>query len=347
MSSATVRSPLTVDHPGSASAPLLAVDQLCVNVPTERGPLRLVEQFDLTLAAGDRVALVGESGSGKTVTARAIMRLNHRLHVTGSIRLDGVDLLKLGEKEMTRIRGSRIGMVFQDPMDALNPLQTVGDQVAEPLILRGTSRKEALARAQAMLEELGVARAAERMKAYPHEFSGGMRQRVVLAMALIGEPDVLIADEPTTALDVRVQRQVLNLLDEVQQRRKFAVLLITHDLAVVAGFADRVVVMYAGRKVEEHPTERLFAAPAHPYASALLQALPRIDRPPVRLEPIPGAPPSPASRPPGCAFHPRCPQAVDLCREDVPPLLPTADGGMVACHLADTIPAESPLPEAR
>ncbi|MGE3912295.1 MAG: ABC transporter ATP-binding protein [Chloroflexota bacterium] len=314
--------------------PLLEVDRLCIDVPTSSGHLRLVDSFDLSMAAGDRVALVGESGSGKTVTARAIMRLNHKLRVTGSVRLAGTELLSLSEREMTRIRGSRIGMVFQDPMDALNPLQTIGDQVAEPLRLRGTPRKEALERARAMLEELGVARAAERMKAYPHEFSGGMRQRVVLAMALIGEPDVLIADEPTTALDVRVQKQVLALLDEVQQRRKLAVLLITHDLAVVAGFADRVVVMYAGRKVEEHPTEQLFTAPAHPYAAALLQALPRIDRPTARLEPIPGAPPSPSARPPGCAFHPRCPAAIDICRQDVPLLLPTSDDGLVACHVA-------------
>jgi len=317
-----------------ATRTLLEVDQLSVDVPTDAGPLRLVDRFDLSLAAGDRVALVGESGSGKTVTARAIMRLNHKLLVSGSVRLDGTEILKLSEHDMSRIRGSRIGMVFQDPMDALNPLQTIGDQVAEPLRLRGTPRKEALERARLMLEELGVARASERLKAYPHEFSGGMRQRVVLAMALIGEPDVLIADEPTTALDVRVQKQVLALLDEVQQRRGLAVLLITHDLAVVAGFADRVVVMYAGRKVEEHPTERLFTAPAHPYASALLRALPRIDRPTTRLEPIPGSPPSPAARPPGCAFHPRCAVAIEVCRQEVPALLPTVDDGAVACHVA-------------
>jgi oligopeptide/dipeptide ABC transporter ATP-binding protein len=218
-------------------------------------------------------------------------------------------------------------------MDALNPLQTIGDQITEPLLLRGVSRKQARQRACAMLEELGVARASERMRAYPHEFSGGMRQRVVLAMALIGEPDVLIADEPTTALDVLVQKQVLMLLEEVYRRRKLAVLLITHDLAVVAGFAERVVVMYAGRKVEERSTVSLFTAPAHPYTSALLQALPRVDRPPARLEPIPGFPPSPAARPSGCAFHPRCPVAIGICTEEVPALRRVGHDGAAACHL--------------
>jgi oligopeptide/dipeptide ABC transporter ATP-binding protein len=184
-----------------------------------------------------------------------------------------------------------------------------------------------------LLEEFGVANAAERMRAYPHEFSGGMRQRVGLAMALIGDPDILIADEPTTALDVRVQKQVLALLDEVTRRRGLAVLLITHDLAVVAGFAARVVVMYAGRKVEERPTAALFETPAHPYTSALLKALPRVDRVTHRLDPIPGFPPTPATRPTGCAFHPRCPLALDLCSREVPALASVHDGGSAACHL--------------
>jgi oligopeptide/dipeptide ABC transporter ATP-binding protein len=317
---------------------LLDVRQLCIDVPTNSGRLRLVDDFELTLEPGDRVALVGESGSGKSVTARAIMRLDAHFALSGSVRLDGTELLDLKERDMVRVRGSRIGMVFQDPMDALNPLQTIGEQVAEPLRIRGVPRTEAIDRARLMLDELGVVRAGERMHSYPHEFSGGMRQRVVLAMALIAEPDVLIADEPTTALDVRVQKQVLDLLEEVaERRRKLAVLLITHDLAVVAGFAKRVVVMYAGRKVEECSTTQLFEQPSHPYTAALLRALPRIDRPIDRLEPIAGFPPSPATRPGGCAFHPRCALAVELCSRERPELRTIRDDATVACHLAQSV----------
>jgi len=317
---------------------LLEVRRLCVDVATRAGQLRLVDDFELSLEPGDRVALVGESGSGKTVTARALMRLDPHFALSGSVRLGGTELLALKEREMVRVRGSRIGMVFQDPMDALNPLQTIGEQVSEPLRIRGVPRKEALDRARMMLDELGVVRAGERMQAYPHEFSGGMRQRVVLAMALIAEPDVLIADEPTTALDVRVQKQVLDLLEEVaERRRKLSVLLITHDLAVVAGFAQRVVVMYAGRKVEECSTMQLFEHPSHPYTAALLRALPRIDRPVDRLEPIAGFPPSPATRPAGCAFHPRCRLAIELCARERPILRPCSESGEVACHLAQPV----------
>jgi oligopeptide/dipeptide ABC transporter ATP-binding protein len=322
------------------TTPLLEVRNLCVDVSTARGPLRLVESFDLSLFAGDRVALVGESGSGKTVTARAIMRLDPSVRVSGSVRLAGSELLSLNERAMARVRGRSIGMVFQDPMEALNPLQTIGEQVAEPLQIRGVRRRDAWEQARLLLEELGVPHAAERMRAYPHEFSGGMCQRVGLAMALIGDPDVLIADEPTTALDVRVQKQVLALLDEVTRRRRVAVLLITHDLAVVAGFAARVVVMYAGRKVEERPTRALFESPAHPYTAALLKALPRVDRFTHRLDPIPGFPPTPLTRPTGCAFHPRCPLALDVCSHETPVLAHLSGGGSVACHLA---PAEHEL----
>ena len=316
--------------------PLLEVRGLCVDASTASGPLRLVDGFDLSLFAGDRVALVGESGSGKTVTARAIMRLDPSVRLSGSVRLHGSELLSLGERAMSRVRGRRIGMVFQDPMEALNPLQTIGEQVAEPLQIRGVRRREAWERARLLLEELGVPHAAERMRAYPHEFSGGMRQRVGLAMALICDPDVLIADEPTTALDVRVQKQVLALLDEVTRRRQLAVLLITHDLAVVAGFAARVVVMYAGRKVEERPTRALFESAAHPYTSALLKALPRVDRFTHRLDPIPGFPPTPQTRPSGCAFHPRCPLALEVCSREIPAPASVSGGGSAACHLTPT-----------
>jgi peptide/nickel transport system ATP-binding protein len=314
------------------TAALLEVTGLCIDVRAPSGLVRLVEDFDLHLRRGDRVSLVGESGSGKSVTARAIMQLDSNVQLTGKVCLDGADLLALSKREMTRIRGARIGMVFQDPMVALNPLQTIGEQVAEPLTIRGISRKLALDRARTLLGELGVP--AERMRAYPHEFSGGMRQRVVLAMALIAEPDLLIADEPTTALDVRVQKQVLGLIDEVCRRRNLAVLLITHDLAVVAGFAERVMVMYAGRKVEEQSTIGLFETPAHPYTAALLAALPRVDRIVNHLEPIPGVPPSPGARPTGCVFEPRCPLAFDRCAEDRPQLKWIQTGVEAACHLA-------------
>jgi oligopeptide/dipeptide ABC transporter ATP-binding protein len=222
-------------------------------------------------------------------------------------------------------------MVFQDPMSSLDPLMTIGDQVCETLRVHGTPRKAARAKALALLQELGVERAAERMDAYPHEFSGGMRQRVVLAMALIAEPRLLIADEPTTALDVRVQEQVLDMLDNVSRRRSLAVLLITHDLGIVAGFADRVMVMYSGRIVEDGPIERIFANPQHPYTRGLLAAVPRVDQTRVRLTSIPGTPPAPRARPSGCAFHPRCPSRLPVCDQVQPALAETFDGRL-ACH---------------
>lgn len=315
-------------------APLLEVRSLSVDRQTIAGNVRLVDSFSMSISAGERVGLVGESGAGKSVLSKAIMRLDPQLDVSGSIRLGGVELLTKSEREMESVRGSQIGMVFQEPMVALNPLQTIGDQLAEPLRLRGVSKKQALATARDLLEELGIVRAGDRLRAYPHEFSGGMRQRVVIAMALIGEPKLLIADEPTTALDVSVQAQVLRLLDEVCTRRNLAVLLITHDLGVVAGFTERVVAMYSGRKIEERPSDELFAEPAHPYTHALLRAIPLLDAPTRRLEAIPGSPPSPAIRPTGCAFHPRCPIGTDRCTQEVPSLQPVDGSGEVVCHLA-------------
>ena len=244
--------------------PLLIINKLCVDTRGPGGPVRLVDQFDLTLYHGKPDRLVGESGSGKSVTARALMRLNQDLDTSGSVRLEGTELLTLSRREMTTVRGRRIGMVFQDPMEALNPLQSIGQQVAEPCgytEFPASGLKKCLC---ALLDELGVPRARERMRAYPHEFSGGMRQRVVLAMALIGDPDLLIADEPTTALDVRVQAQVMALLTSVQQQRDLTVLLITHDFALVAGFAQRVIVMYTGRIVEERPVLSIFREPGPP-----------------------------------------------------------------------------------
>jgi oligopeptide/dipeptide ABC transporter ATP-binding protein len=317
--------------PSDTTPAHLAISDLVISVTSGGQQVRLVDGFDLELRRGERVALVGESGSGKSVTARAVIRLDPQLEVAGSIRLDGEELLSRSEKEMMLVRRNEVGMVFQDPMGALNPLMTIGAQVAEPLIVAGSSKKDAWRRAREVLDELGVANAAARMKAYPHEFSGGMRQRVVLAIALIGEPKLLIADEPTTALDVRVQEQVLALLDRVSRERGLSVLLITHDLATVAGFAERVAVMYAGRKVHEDNVDAAFREPAHPYTAGLLSAVPRIDRPARRLTTIPGAPPHPAHRPAGCAFEPRCPKRVDACATEVPATQPTAAGGQVAC----------------
>ncbi|WP_427888184.1 ABC transporter ATP-binding protein [Kribbella sp. GL6] len=314
---------------------VLSIKDLTIDAGPLDEPLRLVDGFSLEVGAGERVALVGESGSGKSVTARAVLRLDPGFRLNGSIRLAGQEVLQLKPNELTRIRGRKVGMVFQDPLSSLNPLMTIGAQVMEPLLINGVGKKEAQRRAESVLDELGVVNAAQRMKAYPHEFSGGMRQRVVLAMALIADPALLIADEPTTALDVRVQEQVLSLLDRVSCDRGLAVLLITHDLGTVAGFANRVAVMYAGRKVQEDSVDRLFGDPAHPYTRGLLDAVPRMDRVVHRLTTIPGAPPHPGARPAGCAFHPRCPKAMDKCKVDIPVLAPAPAGGLVACHLYD------------
>ncbi len=313
-------------------APLLRAEKLTVDMSLGGRDVRIVDGIDFSIARGERVALVGESGSGKSVTARAIMRLGAKARISGRILFDDVDLARLSEREISRYRGASIGMVFQDPMSSLDPLMTIGDQVAETLRIRGIGRAEARKKALATLDELGVARAAERLDAYPHEFSGGMRQRVVLAMALIGEPRLLIADEPTTALDVRVQDQVLDVLDEVSRRRGLAVLFITHDLGIVAGFAERVMVMYSGRIVEDGEVEDTFARPLHPYTSGLLAAVPRIDQTLERLNSVPGAPPPPLARPAGCAFHPRCAQRFEPC-DRLRPVPQPVDRSMVACHL--------------
>ena len=263
--------------------PVLEIADLGVSVPESTrtdggdGALTLVEGVSLALARGERVALVGESGSGKSMTAKAVMRLDPTVDLSGSIRINGAEIVGAPERAVRRLRGSAVSMVFQDPMTALNPVLTIGDQVTEPLRLRGVSRREARRRAIDMLDRLGVPSAARRMDAYPYEFSGGMRQRVVMAAALIGEPDLLIADEPTTALDVRVQEQVLDLLEEQSRELGLAVLLITHDLAIVAGFAHRVAVMRHGRIVEDRPVDELFAGPRHPYTRGLLASIPSVD----------------------------------------------------------------------
>jgi len=317
-------------------APLVTVENLMVDMPLGRSDkhVRIVDGVDFTIGVGERVALVGESGSGKSLTARALMRLDRLARLSGRIDFDGTDLLKLSDREIGKYRGSSIAMVFQDPMSFLDPLMTIGDQVAETLRIRGVGRAEARKRGLAVLDELGVDRAAERLDSYPHEFSGGMRQRVVLAMALVGEPRLLIADEPTTALDVRVQDQVLDLLDDVSARRGLAVLFITHDLGVVAGFAERVMVMYSGRLIEDGEVASVFTRPSHPYTQGLIKAVPRIDQDLGTLYAIPGAPPPPLARPSGCAFHPRCEKRFAPCDREQPALL-SIGRTRVACHLHD------------
>ncbi len=251
------------------------------------GDLTLVHGVDLTIRRGERLALVGESGSGKSMTAKAVMRLDPTVRLGGSIRVQGTEIVGAPARRVRALRGATVSMVFQDPMTALNPVLTIGDQVAEPLVIRGVGRREARRRALEMLDRLGVPDAARRLSAYPSEFSGGMRQRVVMAAALVAQPALLIADEPTTALDVRVQEQVLDLIEEQSRELGLAVLLITHDLAIVAGLAHRVAVMYRGTIVENRPVDELFADPAHPYTRGLLASIPRIDGDPgVRLKTV-------------------------------------------------------------
>ena len=315
---------------------LLEVRGLCVGY----GSIPIVDNVDLSIRAGERYALVGESGAGKSATARALIRLDSRARVTGSVSFAGTDLLQLSERQMAGVRGSGIGVVLQDPLSALNPVMSIGAQVTEPLRIRGVPQDVADKKAIALLDELGVANARHRLNSYPHEFSGGMRQRVAIAMALIAEPRFLIADEPTTALDTQAQDKVLAALDAVARERGLAVLIITHDLGVVSGFADRVGIMYAGRKVEEGQTAAVLGQPSHPYTRALIGAVPRLGRAQIRLPSIAGEPPSPARRPAGCPFHPRCQSALPICSEVAPLLKPVAGGRIVSCHVAEAELAE-------
>ena len=321
---------------GSTTAvPLLEVDDLHVEFAGDGGVVRAVDGVSLTLALGERVAVVGESGSGKTVTALAVMGLvDPPGRVSGGdVRFAGRSLRGLDEDAYRELRGRDLAMVFQDPMTALNPAIRVGAQVAEAITVHNSSvgRAEAMRRAVGLLEQVGIAGAARRARDYPHQLSGGMRQRVLLAMALANRPRVLIADEPTTALDVTTQAQILELLDTLRAEFDLTLLLVTHDLGVVAGHADRVVVMYAGRVVEEGTVDEVFNAPRHPYTRGLLASLPSAERRRGALTPIPGSPPNLADTPDGCAFHPRCPHADARCREVVPRLDDVGAGHRAAC----------------
>jgi peptide/nickel transport system ATP-binding protein len=323
--------------------PLLSVRGLRVHIGTARGAVRAVDGVDLDVAPGDALGIVGESGSGKSVLARAVMgMLPPRSGVTGEVLLDGRDLLTAGRRELTGVWGRRIAMVFQDPGRSLNPVVRVERQLTEGMRHHlGTGRRVARDRAVELLAEVGVPDPERRLRAYPHELSGGMRQRVMLAAALACEPELLIADEPTTALDVTVQRQILDLLRRIQRERGMSLILISHDLAVVAGRTDRTAVMYAGRLAETGATRDVFAVPRHRYTRALLGVTPALDhKRHAALPLIPGTLPDPAARTEGCRFAPRCGYADDECRSAEPELRPVGAGQYAAC----VRPEERPLP---
>jgi peptide/nickel transport system ATP-binding protein len=320
---------------------LLEVENLQTHFRTPDGVNRAVDGVSFTIEAGETVAIVGESGCGKSVTASSILRLIPEPpgKIKGSIRFEGVDLLKLDERAMRDIRGNQISMVFQEPMTSLNPVLTVGRQIGETLRLhQGLGREAAERRAVEMLRLVGIAEPERRAHEYPHQLSGGMRQRVMIAIALACNPKLLIADEPTTALDVTIQAQILDLMSELKQRVGAAIILITHDLGVVAEIAERVLVMYAGRKVEEAPVGELFRTPRHPYTQGLLGALPKLgsslNEKATKLVEIPGAVPSLKQRIAGCVFASRCALARDICRHVPPALELKAPGHLAACHFA-------------
>ncbi len=320
------------------ATPLLDIRDLHTGFRTDEGMVRSVRGVSLTVARGETVALVGESGCGKSVTAHSVLKLIPMPpgQITGGqILWQGRDLVPLSIREMNRIRAREIAIVFQEPMTALNPVYSVGEQIAESVRLHmGLGRRAAMDRAAEMLNLVGIPDARRRVGDYPHQFSGGMRQRVMIAMALACEPQLLIADEPTTALDVTIQAQILDLLQDMKERLGMAILLITHDMGVVAETAQRAVVMYAGRVVEEGTVERLFAAPAHPYTRGLIRSIPRLDGGlgrHGRLQTIPGSIPSQYANPPGCRFAPRCPLVQDDCLAAQPPMTGASADHRHAC----------------
>ena len=320
------------------TAPLLTIDSLRTYFHTGAGLARSVDGVSLTVHAGETLGVVGESGCGKSVTALSVLRLIRppgRIEAGSRVLFEGRDLLALGEEEIRRIRGNRIAMIFQEPMTALNPVFTVGEQIAEVVrVHAGASRKAAWARAVEMLALVGIPAPEQRAGEYPHQLSGGMRQRVMIAMALVMNPALVIADEPTTALDVTIQAQILELLADLQRRLGTAVLLITHDLGVIAEVARRVVVMYGGEVVEEAPVGELFARAHHPYTEGLLAAMPRLGAGRDRLATIPGTVPPATAWPSGCRFRERCPYAWERCEREHPPLYDIGAGHTSRCHLA-------------
>ncbi|WP_318209040.1 ABC transporter ATP-binding protein [Streptomyces sp. SJL17-1] len=323
--------------------PLLDVRDLHVEFRTREGVAKAVNGVSYSVNAGETLAVLGESGSGKSVTAQAIMGILDTppgFVTKGEILFRGQDMLKMSEEEHRKVRGSKIAMIFQDALSSLNPVLSVGYQLGEMFrVHQGLSKKEAKVKAIELMDRVKIPAAAARVNDYPHQFSGGMRQRIMIAMALALEPDLIIADEPTTALDVTVQAQVMDLLAELQREYNMGLILITHDLGVVADVADKIAVMYAGRIVEQAPVHEIYKRPAHPYTKGLLASIPRLDQKGQELYAIKGLPPNLLRIPTGCAFNPRCPKADDVCRTDVPALVPVTEqdgadlpGRGSACH---------------
>jgi oligopeptide transport system ATP-binding protein len=321
---------------GSGNEPLLAVDNLHVEFRTRAGVVRAVNGVSYTVNPGETLAVLGESGSGKSVTAQAIMGILDMPPAVipkGEIRFKGTDLLKLSDEARTQVRGQRIAMIFQDALSALNPVFTVGWQISEMFrVHRGMSKRDGMKRAVELMDRVRIPAARQRVNDYPHQFSGGMRQRIMIAMSIALDPEVLIADEPTTALDVTVQAQIMELLAELQRESQMGLILITHDLGVVADVADKIAVMYAGRIVEHAHVHDIYRAPAHPYTKGLLESIPRVDLKGQDLYAIKGLPPNLLQLPTGCAFHPRCPYRQDNCVTDVPPLYQIGGTRSSACH---------------
>ncbi len=317
--------------------PLLEVKDLRVHFPTEDGIVKAVDGISFTIQRGETLGIVGESGSGKSVSFLTVMGLINKKNATveGEITFQGQDLINMPKEELQAIRGNKIGMIFQDPMTSLHPFYRVGDQISEAILAHeDINKKEAAARSVDMLRRVGIPRPDERARQYPHEFSGGMRQRAMIAMALSLNPDLLIADEPTTALDVTVQAQILDLIDRLQSEFNTAVAIITHDLGVVAEHCDFIQVMYAGRLVETGSADDIYYQPMMPYTWGLLKSIPLLTAQEDRLHPIKGLPPSLITLPDGCPFNPRCPYVFDRCRVETPQLLPVDGHHAAACHLS-------------
>jgi peptide/nickel transport system ATP-binding protein len=331
------RSPKSSEPSGVEQTAALRIENLRISFPSERGRLPVVDGVSFSIARGEVLALVGESGCGKSMTAFATMRLVPKPGlIEGSVEIEGRDIMRLSVPEMRAVRGSQLGMIFQEPMTSLSPVLRVGEQVVEAIRLHErVSFAEARKRTIELFERVRIPDAAERFDAYPHQLSGGLKQRVMIAMALATKPHVLIADEPTTALDVTIQAQVLELMRELQRELGTAILLITHDLGVVNELADRVAVMYAGRIVEAGAREAVLARPQHPYTQGLLQSMPGLARPGERLHEIPGVVPPPNSWPSGCRFSTRCPRVMDRCSAEVPAPTVLADGHWAACFAVE------------
>lgn len=313
---------------------LLQVEHLSVEFTGGEQTVRVIDDLSFSLDKGETLGIVGESGSGKSVTSLAIMGLlpSNTAHVTGNVFLQGEDLLALSAKKMQDIRGSRLSMIFQEPMTSLNPIQTCGKQIMEVMFLhQKLTHKQAREKAIDLLRLCGIPDPQQRFREYPHQMSGGMRQRVMIAMALACQPELLIADEPTTALDVTIQAQILELMKEIKHKQSMSIIMITHDLGIVADFCDRVLIFYTGQVVESAPVSQLFSQPLHPYTQGLIRALPKISDRVDRLEAIEGMVPDANEMPVGCHFHPRCPYATARCRQEAPPLAELEDGRCVRC----------------